>query len=61
MRNREGLPNIPQEVNSIFMQRLTNLVKNLCGLGRDKGKQAVTREDLVRLGLVSRQDLDKLD
>ena len=60
MRNREGLPNIPQEVNSIFMQRLTNLVKNLCGLGRDKGKQAVTREDLVKLGIVTKEEIEKL-
>ena len=60
MRNRGGLPNIPQEVNSIFMQRLTSLVKNLCGLGRDKGKQAVTREDLVKLGIVTKEEIEKL-
>lgn len=54
------LPDIPRGQQSIFMQRLKETVNRLQGLGRNKNHQAVTRQDLIDLGLASKEDMERL-
>ena len=55
-----SLPDIPKEIQSSFMQRVVENLNLIVGLGKDKSKQAITRRDLVKLGLVKEKDLRKL-
>ena len=55
----DALPNIPKEMNGVFMQRLVRIVKRLGGLN-EKNQQAVTRQDLIKLGLTTQEEVNKL-
>ena len=55
-----SLPDIPKEIHSSFMQRVVENLNLIVGLGKDKSKQAITRRDLVKLGLVKKEDLKKI-
>ncbi len=57
---RVAIPNIPNEVRSVFMQRVVEALNKLQGLGKNKRLQAVTRQDLIDLGVAESEDVDRL-